>query len=675
MTPARMTPILVGLLLVQGAITLAQGTAGRGDPYQALIKREFGTNAPELAAIEKQIRDARPDGYPAIEVKLLAVLESPHATMPAKQFVCQMLRTVGSAKCVPAVSRLLTDEKLSHVARNVFQGMRDPAVDSALRTALGQTQGKLRIGLIHTLADRGDTQSLDVLGGLLGADEATARAALNAIARIGGAGAADVLEKARIADSLKDAWADAALRCAQSLLETAPARAETMLQRLLDGDRPRPVRAAALVSLAGVQKERAVSLVVNTLSHEDDLMWRAAATAIVSIPGNAATRAFVKELAALPTDRKPALLAALAARGDADGVSDAVNKLATDTNPAVRQAAISALARLGNAASVPLLAAAIKDGGQAAAHATRALTDLVAPGVSEALVKEAEAGDAAVREGVLNVLAQRKQVDALPVVRKATGDNNAGVRRAALKTLGVLGTREDVDKLVAALLATQDEADRSGMASVISAIALRQTDKANRAQPVVQAMDKADAKAKVSLLGILATLGGDLPLQTIKASLAGDADVRKAAVRALSEWPDATPMGDLLTLAKTDKDEANQILALRGYIRMVGLGRGQEEAKLAAYRQAMELAKRPEEKRPVLAGLGNVPNADALKAVEPYLDDAALRREAFATYVKIAEAMAGSQPAVAREALKNVLEKAPDPRTRGRAKSVLDKIK
>ncbi|MGE5611987.1 MAG: HEAT repeat domain-containing protein [Bacillota bacterium] len=678
MIHTRMTLTLVGLLLAQGSIALAQATpaaqTGTGDPYQAIVKREFGMNGPELAAIEKEIHDARPEGYPAIEAKLLTVLHSPDATAPAKQFVCQMLRTVGSAQCVPAVSRLLIDEKLSHIARNVFQGMHDPAVDTALRAALGQTQGNVRIGLINTLGDRGDAQALEALSALVGADEATARVALNAMGRIGGAAAADMLEKAKVADSLKDAWANADLRCAQSLISTDPARSERMLQGLVDGDYPRPVRAAAFVAVAALQKERAVPLVVKTLRSEDNLMWQAAATAIVQIPGNAATRAFVQELGALPSDRKPALLVALAARGDADGATEAVNKLATDEDPAVREAAINALARLGNAASVPLLAAGFKEGGRAAADATRVLTDLLAPGVNEALVKEAEAGAAVIREGVLNVLAHRGQADALPVVRKATTDSDASVRRAAIKTLGVLGTQEDVGKLVAALLATQDNADRGVLATAISSISLRQTDKATRAQPVVQAMNKADAKAKVSLLGILATLGGDQALRVIKASLADDTEVHKTAVRALSEWKDAAPMGDLLTIAREDKDTANQILALRGYIRMAGIEGSQADAKLAAYRQAMELATRPDEKRLVLAGLGDVPHTDALKTVEPCLDDATLRREAFAAYVKIAEAIAGSEPSVAKEALKTVQEKAPDPRMRARAKSALEKV-
>jgi hypothetical protein len=167
---------------------LAPAVLGQADDaYQAIVKREYGTAIAEMTAIEKGIQNAKPEEYPQIEAKLLAVLEAPEATMPGKQFVCQMLKIVGSSKCIPAVSKLLMDEQLSHSARNVFLGMRDPAADVALRTALGKTQGKVRIGIINTIGDRQDRQALTALVALLNADEATGRAVLNAIGKIGGA--------------------------------------------------------------------------------------------------------------------------------------------------------------------------------------------------------------------------------------------------------------------------------------------------------------------------------------------------------------------------------------------------------------------------------------------------------------------------------------------------------
>ena len=134
-------------------------------------------------------------------------------------------------------------------------------------------------------------------------------------------------------------------------------------------------------------------------------------------------------------------------------------------------------------------------------------------------------------------------------------------------------------------------------------------------------------------------------------------------------------MPDLLSVAKEDKEKSNQILALRGYIKMLGQAGGRAEKKLASYREAMDLAARPDEKRLVLAGLADVVHADALKMVEAFLEDAALGREAFISYEKIAESLAGRQPALAKEALNRVVEKAGDGGLRNKAKKALDKIK
>src|SRR5207249_4931358 len=135
-------------------------------------------------------------------------------------------------------------------------------------------------------------------------------------------------------------------------------------------------------------------------------MRRAAVSAVISVPSNAATRALVQALPGLAPENKAALLEVLALRGDAAGISESVNKLAGDDNLVVRQAAIRALGRLGSAASIPVLAATLKEGGTAGADASKSLAELQAEGVTDALIKQAEAGDTAVREAVLKVLAE-----------------------------------------------------------------------------------------------------------------------------------------------------------------------------------------------------------------------------------------------------------------------------
>jgi HEAT repeat protein len=667
----------IAVLGIWGVMSAASVSAqsGLNEVDSAIVKREFGTASKEMDAVEKEIANTRPEQYGPIEARMIAVLEAPGATLPGRQFACQMLRTVGSSKCIPAVSQLLTDEKLSHMARRVFLGMHDPAIETALRNALAKTQGTLRIGLLNTIGDRGDRSSLTAVAAWLNGDEATVRAALNAVGKIGGVQAAELLEQAKVPEALRAARAQALLVCAGSLAATGDSvRAEKLYRALFEGDYPMPVRAAAFGAMAKTQKERAVPLMLETLNADNALLRRAAAGAIIALPGSAAGKALAQALAGLNTERKIVLLGVLAARGEAEGLTATVNKLAVDENPALRTAAINALARLGDASSIPVLAGALKDSALAS-KITPALVELQGRGVVEALLKQAESGEPTVRQAMLGVLAERLQAEALPVVRKSLKEDNAGIREASLKTLSVLGVAQDFNELAGMILTTREESEREQVGRTMSAIGDRLSDKSALCEPVLQALAKADEPTKICLLTVLTSLGGERALQAVRASLAGPPEVRKTAVRALADWPDAGPMADLLEVAKSDADKSSQVLALRGYIRMIGMQGGQAATKLQAYRQAMDLAGRPDEKRLVLAGLADVPGADALKMAEAYLDEPALKREAFLAYERIAESLVRSQPAVAKEALQRVQAQASDAGPRNRAKRALDRMK
>jgi len=644
--------------------------------YQALVKREFGTAVNEMTAIEKQIQAAKPEEYPAIEARLIAVLETPQATMPGKQFACQMLRLVASHQCVPAVAKLLVDETLSHMARNVFLGLNDPAAGDALRQALEKTQGQVRIGIINTIGDRGDRGSLKALAALLTeSDAATIDSALASIGKIGGGKAADALDAMNVADSAKPAWAQAYLRCAGGLaVQGEPARAQNMCRALLDGNYPSPVRAGAFRELVFAQKAQAVPMIVQTLGSKDKLMNRAARAAVVSVPGHAATAAFAQQLTALTPEAQATLLGALAARGDAEGLTALVNKLVADDHATIREAAIQALARLGNASSVPVLAAALMDPANGAL-ATRALVELRGEGVAESLIQQAESGDVALRASVLGVLADRKQIEALPVARKLANGDNAKLRQAAVEVLSKLGTQEDLQRFCDAILTRKDDGEREALAGAISAIGSRLPDKVKRDDCVLQTFAKADAPTKVQLLATLSAFGGDTALQATRGALAEPGEVRKAAVRSLAEWPDTAPLADLRKVAHEEKDRAIQVLALRGCIKMIGKSGLKAEEKVQAFREAMELSTRPDEKRQVLGEISRVGHADSLKVVEPYLNDEYLKREALQAYERIAESLTGRQPAIAKEALQKVLAAATDEGLREKARAALEKIK
>lgn len=653
----------------------ARAQSASNDLYQAVIGREFGTAVAEMQAIEKLIHDAKPADYAAIEAGLLRVLEAPGATVPGRQFALRMLPFVATPKCIPAVARLLRDKDLAHMARSVLLNLPDKEAGAALAEALADTQGLTRIGIIHTLGDRRERPALKPLAKLLGQDDDTGRAVLNAIGKIGGAEAAEALDAYKPSEALKADWAMAYLRCAEGVGSEGDAKkAEKMCRMLIEGPYAGPVRVGAFQEVVRSQKEAAAPVIAQMLSSENSLMRGAALTAVLETPGAEMTAALVKQLGVIAPAAKATLIGQLAVRGEAEGVAAAAVKLVADADPAVREAAIKALGRVGDATSVEALAPLLKDDAQAEA-ARQALVQMPGKAVAEAIVRQADSKDAAVRAGVLGVLNERKESAALPAARKAATDADAKVREAALGLLSRLGTREDIQPLCESLLSVKGDAGRENLTRAIQAVSLRIEDKASRADPVIECYARADARSKALLLPVLAVLGGDKALGTVRAALGEKGDVRKAAVRALADWPDASPLEDLGKVAKEKSDAAVGILALRGYIKMIAMSGLGAEQKVQAYREALAAAERSEEKVQILAGLATLAHADGLKVIEPSLGDGGVKAEAFQAYETIAEAAIGSQPAAASNALQRVISEAADEALREKAKGALKKIK
>ena len=66
-------------------------------------------------------------------------------------------------RCVPALAGLLSDQELAHYARFGLEPLPDPSVDAALRTALGDLDGGLLVGVINTIGMRQDEEAVDAL--------------------------------------------------------------------------------------------------------------------------------------------------------------------------------------------------------------------------------------------------------------------------------------------------------------------------------------------------------------------------------------------------------------------------------------------------------------------------------------------------------------------------------
>jgi len=611
---------------------LAAAVAG-ADPYQDLLKYKFGDSRACQVAIETEMRQTKPSGYAAIEAKLLAVLQSPEATDDAKTFVCRCLRQVGSAKCVPALEPLLTNEKLSHMARYALQGNPSPAAGKALRNALGLVKGPLLIGVISSVGARRDEEAVGALISLArGDDAAVAGAALNALGRIGGSKAARALEEFAPSAALQKAWASAALGCAESLSRS---EAGKIYRKIFDGPFDVVSRGAALAGLVRTGQIKADELVA-VLKGNDAKLQIQAAQLTAELRERSAVQAYVAALPSLPPSVQVIVISGFATSGNKAAAS-AVSALADSSNAEVSAAALRALGVIGEASHVRSLMEWSLGKEEKAALAFTSLTQLKGAAVDAALTRYLKSPKAAERAKAIEVFAARMDRRQNRAILEACSDSDKEVRTAAYKALRLLGDDAMLAPLTDLMVNSTSSSERGELEQTVTAVALR-CKSADAAAAVLTARLGKSPEADASLLSVLAKRGGAKALAAVrKYAAATNPEERKAAVRAMSAWADTAPLTDLMTVAQNDSDPACRALALRGYVRLIGDANVSAEEKVKMFQSALASAKQPDAVKQILSGLGNVKELASLKVVTTYLADAAVANEAAAAALSISQ--------------------------------------
>jgi len=610
------------------------------DPYQKLLHYDFDQSREPLSIIEEEIRQADAKQREEIEIRLLTVLQSPEATFAARQFVCRMLRRIGTNRSVPALAELLEDEQLSHMARYALQRMPSREVDSVFRQALDRLQGNLRIGLIGSIADRGDTKAVSQLAGLAAsADLPTAQAAITALGRIGGPGAVKALAQLKVSEELRLTRTDAQLACAERLLaEGATSSALQIYRELSSEENPVQVRIAGYGGLVRAEKEKALPVLIAMLKSPETRIQKAAGPLIRELPGDSITEKLAELLDPLSADAQVVLLDALAARGN-PGAAAAVAREAEDPR-AVREAAIRALGALGGAENVELLAYVTMED-DVGPLARESLARLRGEGVNARLLELAQDREipTPVQATLIEVLVQRHAPEAVPVLIQLAGNPESPVRQEALRALASLADEQDLATLVALLPKTQSESERSEAEKTIVSICRKGQDPRHQAEIILTALEtSAEAAHRGCLLRIIGRVAAPWGLVPLRTALQEeDEEIQKEAVRALSDWPEPAPLEDLLEVAQKTSSPTLRVLALRGCARLLTLPSERPvEKTLEAYEQALPLAERDEEKKQLLSGLSGIRHPRALELVKPFCEVESLKEEAQLAVEKIA---------------------------------------
>jgi len=658
------------------ALPAAAADPSLGQDLKELPKYTFGQSREHLTRIADAVRDAKGAERARLRTQLAAVLGS-NATPDAKRFVCRQLSIVGTAQEVPALAALLLDKELSDIARYALERTPDEAALKAMRDALPKAEPGVKIGIINSLGIREDKAVVGALIPLLkGSDVPIAIAAAGALGKIGGAEAVKALADARGSadDKLKSVAADAYLLCADRLLaEKKTAEAASIYQDMFKPTEAKHVQMAALRGIVASGGEKTLPLLTELLTGNDTEMQAAALRFVREVSGPETTKALTGLLPKLPAATQAMLLDDLATRGDASALP-AVMTAAKSNDEAVKEAAVKAMGKVGDASTLPLLTSLASGGGPLADQARASLDILPGANVNDAMIGLAEQGNTDVRKEVIRSLGVRRVGKAVPVLLKTAGDADSGIRVESVKALEIVADEKCAPAMVSLVVKAKDDGDLAAAEKALGTLAGRAENKDAVVTPILSAVGGAPTKAKCALIRALGRAGGSKALGAVSNAVRdADESVQDAAVRSLADWADAGAAAQLLTIAKTSQKTTHQVLALRGYIRIAGLDGVSAADKLKMYAQAMAAAKRPDEKKQVLGGLGNVKAVEALKMVIPALDDKALEREAAVAAVNIAKNLGARGKDDIRTAMQKVLEITKDKRLRKDADDLLKK--
>ena len=605
------------------------------------------------------------------EAERLAVLAS-EAPLAAKARACQQLAVEGGPAAVPALAALLGDPQLGEYARAALAPIPGPAADKALRAAVGRLTGPARIGVIQSLGLRRDTRAVDELEEQVASREpGVPEAALLALGRIATPDALSVLRRTlgHADPAVRVAAAHGALAAADVLQAAQPAGAATLCEAIRSADVPGPLQAAATYGLMRARGFAALPMLGVLLTRDEPDLRAAALRAARDLEGPDVSVALVKVLDQLTPEMQVQVAGVLQERGDA-GARVGLERLAAADAPAVRLAAVRALAGLGDGASVaPLLGALARGGveGQAAGVTLRALPGA---GVDEALLAGFRAAEGAQRAALADLVADRGIAAAKPLLLDDAVDGDARVARAAAQGLGGLAEPADVPALLGLLADAQSpEVARALEQSVVKAAA-------GRPDEVLAALPRAATPTvRARLLRVLGRIGGPAAFPPLAAACeAAEPEVRDAAVRGVADWPDAQAEDLLLNLAKTAEQPAHRALALRGYLRLLEQGAPAPRAATAAKcAGALAAAGTADLRKAVLGTLAHLAHPAALALAVSVLDDPETRAEAGLAVVTLARALLTSDRDAVRKAMQEAIT-SPDPATAAAVRDILAEL-
>jgi HEAT repeat protein len=619
-------------------------------------------------------------GHPEKTRQCLAVLQS-NAPFYDQARACQQLGEIGTSEAVPALAKLLADDRLAAYARSGLEGIGDPAAAAALREALGRVRGAQLAGVINSLGVLRDPAATEALI-QLAAEEGPGlgKEAWLALGRIATPPAVQVLQQALAGapEARRPEAAAACLLAAEKLL--ADGQAETAAA-LYDAVRNAPVpasfRAGAVRGAILARPAGGVPLLLEQLHSADRVLRHAALTTIREAPSEALANALHQEIAQAGPELRPQLVKALEDCHNPQSFA-VLEGLLSDPDAEIRRLALAVLGKIGGAAQAGALLQVLAEerSAQETSLALAGLERMPGSEVEAAIVQAlAAAANPGARLRLIRLVEGRGMAASNGMLLQLAAGADAPAAVAALRALKSLARPGDLPALLALARASRSEDLRDAAENAVVGAIGRSGQPGIGGEAVLAEFQQAAAPAeKNSWIRILVSLGHPNALPAIQAAL-GSADESVAATTAeqLGRWPDPAPIEALLNLAETGAQAGLRQRALRSAIQLATAAaeEGQRPGGTVAdwFQRAAKAGQTAADSRAIISGLGHLKHPASLRQLIPSLEQPELAAEAAVAILQVAPALARQAEAAALlpAALEKIAATAKSPEIRAQA--------
>jgi HEAT repeat protein len=605
------------------------------------------------------------------------------AGKPDKQvaaFLISQVQLAGKAESVKPLARFLTDKDLAGPAAAAVRTIGGPEAAKALLKALSRAPDPVKIALIDALgAMRSRAAVKALLGEAVSADGSLRRAARSALANIGDPAAMGILSNVFVAVPFTEraqAPRDLLLFTRRQM-EAGRKNEGLFTARALVSSYRQPgesqVAAEALGLIATALGKKALPDILLAVDSRESGLRGAALEIAAGIAWDDSTLSqWISKAGASGPEVRAGIVEMLGRSRQMRAASFIIDRL-RDPDKIVRLAAIRSTPRVDSTQFLRLLGAADEEEASALkAELLQFKAESVVPEAALLIDSTPHPGKAV----LIDVLGEKGARGEIDRVFGLAADAEPATRTAALGALAKLAEEKDLPRLADMLEKATDGDDVVRLQEAVVAAVRRHADLETRADALLGLLKGAGPARKTAVLRVLPRVGGAGALRAVvEETGSADSQVQSVAVYALSQWPDYEAAGELLRIASSTRTKKHLLLAVEGYVRLVGQASLPNVEKFSLLQGLLGVPMDDADRKAVLTGVSEIREPESLRLLAGYLDNPVLGETAAAGLLELAAEQAPQERWLsgheAYSALRRVEARAADPAEKERVAGII----